>query len=632
MQPNQSIVAQYLSQNPYKAPQKKKQKGRGGTASSLISEGGAIAGGATGAAIGSVVPVIGTALGGILGAGIGAFGGRIAENKVRDNRVGIGDAAKEGLTTAVLAGPLKAAKYAGSLAKTAVKGGEGGLEEALTRAATNSSSKGIVSNTANKVRTSAGDRSAAGYGVDTGKTYNGKVITPDKQDRLTDFIANRSNAYGGIRAGAPAQQARDAQLVHKNVTTELDRALSAIDRPVISKERTTIAGNLAQRVADDAGINGTKEISDNYRTKILKAKSIRDLENIRKDADNLAFNSKGDIGGTAKAREASHVRDVIDEFVTGLPDDMAGSYKAIKADYSDSKQVLDLVSKNKGKAPKGLPLPFLSGGIASNGVGGNILATSRNKINAGISGAGGAILDPAAAATRTGARMGAQGSLADALLNAQGSNSADTSATTIDTTSMPTSSAIDQQYQTEGDLSSTDQSPYPRESLLADVQRDPKHADDYFKLYQMYQELYGTAEQKPLNSTASGVVADTQTGLKALEELYGNIGTSNVNNPGIGQLRGLNPFDTEAQKLQAQIATAKQIVGKALEGGVLRKEDEYKYAKILPKLGDTDATAKYKIEQLYGLISSRLDDYKTNIGSGGGQGNLEDALLTAGYQ
>jgi hypothetical protein len=116
----------------------KKKKGRGGTATSLISEGGglggALAGGATGAALGSVVPVIGTAVGGLIGAGVGGFlggtGGRIVENKVRDDRVGLGDALKEGAFSGITgAGPLRLAKFAGVGAKTALAGK--GLASAL---------------------------------------------------------------------------------------------------------------------------------------------------------------------------------------------------------------------------------------------------------------------------------------------------------------------------------------------------------------------------------------------------------------------------------------------------------------------------------------------------------------------
>lgn len=176
-----------------------------------------------------------------------------------------------------------------------------------------------------------------------------------------------------------------------------------------------------------------------------------------------------------------------------------------------------------------------------------------------------------------------------------------------------------------------EQSPYTRENLMADIQRDPKNAKDYISYYGSLQEIFASPTQPKLSSAASGVIADTETGLQSLQGLSQNIGQSGANSPVIGQLRGLNPFDTEAQSLQANIATAKQIVGKALEGGVLRKEDEYKYAKILPKLGDTDAVAQYKIQQLVDLISSRLSTYKRNIG---GDTTLQDAVMSAqgGYQ
>ncbi len=101
---------------------KKKKGGRGGTLTALISEGGAFGGAATGAAIGSVVPVLGTTIGGLLGGALGAFGGRVAENKVRDDRLGLGDASKEALLTGLLGAPVKTAKYGLTAAKAYKKG------------------------------------------------------------------------------------------------------------------------------------------------------------------------------------------------------------------------------------------------------------------------------------------------------------------------------------------------------------------------------------------------------------------------------------------------------------------------------------------------------------------------------
>jgi hypothetical protein len=157
---------------------------------------------------------------------------------------------------------------------------------------------------------------------------------------------------------------------------------------------------------------------------------------------------------------------------------------------------------------------------------------------------------------------------------------------------------------------------------------DTKGSADILNFAKVAQEFEAAAAKgkdvKGLNSTASGVVADTTTGLKSLKNLSQKLSESNVNNPIIGQIRGKNPLDTNAQKLQADIQTTKQIVGKALEGGVLRKEDEVKYAKILPTLGDTEATAQYKINALINLISSRLEEYKSSLAGGSGGIDITD--------
>jgi hypothetical protein len=60
-------------------------------------------------------------------------------------------------------------------------------------------------------------------------------------------------------------------------------------------------------------------------------------------------------------------------------------------------------------------------------------------------------------------------------------------------------------------------------------------------------------------------------------------------------------WGADSKKRLAVIARVKQVIGKALEGGVLRKEDEEKYAKILPTIGDAPEVAKSKID---GLITT----------------------------
>jgi hypothetical protein len=109
-------IGQFLAQSNMlpqtSSPQTQQKGGRGGTATSLISEAGGIAGAAKGAAIGaglgSVVPGAGTVIGGIAGGIAGGFGGgflgRALENKVRDDEFRISQALGEGVSSGVAGG------------------------------------------------------------------------------------------------------------------------------------------------------------------------------------------------------------------------------------------------------------------------------------------------------------------------------------------------------------------------------------------------------------------------------------------------------------------------------------------------------------------------------------------------
>ena len=80
---------------------------------------------------------------------------------------------------------------------------------------------------------------------------------------------------------------------------------------------------------------------------------------------------------------------------------------------------------------------------------------------------------------------------------------------------------------------------------------------------------------------------------------------------------GYTITDRAAKRKQA-IATAKQIIGKGLEGGVLRKEDEEKYNKILPTNWDDDHVAYQKLQFLREVIEANREIFldtleKSNI-------------------
>jgi len=74
-------------------------------------------------------------------------------------------------------------------------------------------------------------------------------------------------------------------------------------------------------------------------------------------------------------------------------------------------------------------------------------------------------------------------------------------------------------------------------------------------------------------------------------------------------------WGSDAKSRQGVIDRVKQVIGKALEGGVLRKEDEVKYEKILPTIGDPPAVAKSKLEGLEKAIVQRRQRFVDSLES-----------------
>ena len=139
---------------------------------------------------------------------------------------------------------------------------------------------------------------------------------------------------------------------------------------------------------------------------------------------------------------------------------------------------------------------------------------------------------------------------------------------------------------------------------------------------------------KPLAETAIKEISQTESAVANLNVLKGVI---QQNLQFVGPISGLarfNPY-SKARQVQAEIDRVRQTVGKALEGGVLRKEDEEKYKKILATLADTPETAIYKIESLISALGRDVSIYKANQLSAGrfvkGQTTTKPEDLRAKY-
>lgn len=127
---------------------------------------------------------------------------------------------------------------------------------------------------------------------------------------------------------------------------------------------------------------------------------------------------------------------------------------------------------------------------------------------------------------------------------------------------------------------------------------------------------------RPLTSGDANRIADLDTSLNDLKTMRAELSTvagTTGTSAKVGAMlpnavTDLTGWGTTAKQKQAVIDRVKQVIGKALEGGVLRKEDEIKYEKILPTIGDTAAVAKAKLDGLEAALKQRretsLDAYE----------------------
>lgn len=91
-------------------------------------------------------------------------------------------------------------------------------------------------------------------------------------------------------------------------------------------------------------------------------------------------------------------------------------------------------------------------------------------------------------------------------------------------------------------------------------------------------------------------------------------GASIPNWSGITQVTGIG---RSAKQTQATIDRVKQVIGKGLEGGVLRKEDEVKYEKILPTIAEDPDVVVSKLLGLDRAIRLNRERTLANFGDAG---------------
>ncbi|HUV71406.1 MAG TPA: hypothetical protein VMW25_00210, partial [Clostridia bacterium] len=124
-------------------------------------------------------------------------------------------------------------------------------------------------------------------------------------------------------------------------------------------------------------------------------------------------------------------------------------------------------------------------------------------------------------------------------------------------------------------------------------------------------------EGRPLPAGSATELGDTQSAIKQLDNMVKTTGKVDLQFGPTDILRGLNPYDTSAKGVKQAAAATKQIIGKGLEGGVLRKEDEKKYQAIIPLLGDTREVLQIKYTQLREMITEKYNGQRFGLEAAG---------------
>lgn len=250
------------------AKKQNQTKGRGGIASSLISEiSGAGAAGIGGAIGTALLPGVGTAIGVGIGGLVGGIGGRIAENEVRDSRVGLGDAVKEGATNAILGGAAKgyqaykgakAVKGLSSIAKVA-----DGPSTTITKSAkgipvkyvpTSSSAKGQLDVSRNQlINPTVGQLDDAYHGlVQGGYKVSGKVA-----DSTPTYVGNKAGRkltsatpgfYGPKGQPIVSMTGRKTSIPFGETVTGSPETLLAKSQPVTTEVIPGISGDASSAI------------------------------------------------------------------------------------------------------------------------------------------------------------------------------------------------------------------------------------------------------------------------------------------------------------------------------------------------------------------------------------------------
>lgn len=594
---------------------KPKQQGKGGFLSSIISELGGAGGAAGGAAIGTaLLPGVGTLVGAGLGGFLGGTGGRVAENKIRDNRIGIGDALKEGS----LAGALSAAGQGYNLYKgaKAAKAGVQGIEELSKIGKVGTSLRSNVVNP--KV---AASPFGANQEANLVKTLNGLGLKGSAKNQYEKLPGVMSKLGGEI----------DTALAKNTNTSTLSKLVGEVK---------TNTKALPQFINGEASYNKAltselKDLTSKFGSSKISAAEVQAAKTDLSSKMGSIFN-KVAKGADLNPKEASRLA-----IWKGLDSHVVSIAPEVKALTAQQGKLYEAAPGLLAKSKKTLGIPLL--GIKSSAA--ERLAQGSQDLAGRTLQAVGGVGKAAAPATGGIVEQTLKGIPKNLKVQAPGNY---LGAAGMDTQPMeqdPQQSQDEQLMQIYEQLSGgqapmggqdlmgqmggqmPEQPTYTVQQAMADIAKYPK---DQAKIMDYYKFVNAASEtnSKPLNSTAQQRVGNATSGLDSIGVLESTLATD----PGAFQRQALpNPLGITARltgtsDLRAATDNVVDVIARLRSGAAITDSEAARFSRLLPRAGDSPQTAARKIAQ----VRRDLENVVGMAQGGGQEQDLQSALMNAG--
>jgi hypothetical protein len=619
---------------PQAQPQPQQQKKKKNFWLDQISTAGGVIGGVAGS---FVTPIAGTAV----GAGAGSALGEAIENMITGDSINK-NLVKEGTLGAVFgAGPLKLLKGGAALATG--KGIAGASQAALTPLRQKAGQKVIgaaddlaikqfrlnktqLTNLNKKLGEDPGQYIRR-YGFQTVDDVTTKGIQP-LQQQFDDVISNlgkipksqMKSQFDQVIKPLKGSVSLQEQALAKNLQTQVDEFLKKTGKTLTGKQV------LEFRQLFDDGVKYSLRGTPEFNVSKGMADALR--KSLQQTADKAGLATPDGKSLKEVGRELSKLRNLY-EVVEPQAQLGRGNLPATLGN------MLGLIGGSSAfGGPAGAAGGLLAATMANSAAGRRATSKGATALGSRLLNSGAQGQSARGIATRLGglgAIRGLQGedsnaqTLEDALMNQSLSNNTAAMNATDTNMNAPMNANIDVQYQN----ASQESSPYSRENLLMDIQRDPENADKYMEYFAMFQELYAPPEleeEKPLSAEAAKTISNANVGLQGIADFERAI----QEDPSVLAKRvvpgrnALGGFIGGALGTRGADAAAQQIIdviARLRTGAAITNDEARRFEQFIPTAADSEEVRQQKL----GYLRNQFNAVATRSSAGGT--DLESALL-----